>query len=168
MLGLAQASLWPWLLKDWYGKWIHEYIRFEKHTMPFPAFAFLPSGSSRSVSEDNWDSASLWTTHEVITNFKCNMEETFKDMFNLRVNFCVLLRKLKLCVQILRCYHFFNIFWICWSRCLYCSGPHARRYTFNCTWKIRQIGRVCSWTISLTPAATSHKQIKVYLIYSSV
>lgn len=39
-----------------------------------------------------------------------------------------LLRKLKLCVQILRCYHFFNIFWICWRGCFYCSGPQARRY----------------------------------------
>lgn len=44
-----------------------------------------------------------------------------------------LLRKLKLCMQILRCYHFFNIFWVCWSMCFCCSGPQARRYLFSCT-----------------------------------
>ena len=36
-----------------------------KLTVPFAAFACLPSGSSKSVSEDNWDSASLWTQSQL-------------------------------------------------------------------------------------------------------
>lgn len=44
--------------------------------------------------------------------------------------FCVvyfLLRILKLSVQILRCYHFFNIFWIFWSRWLLLLWTPSKR-----------------------------------------
>lgn len=92
MFGLNESSLWPWSLR--YGKGINEDIRFEKHTTPFPAFAFLPSGSSRSVSEDNWESASLRTTHmkseetsENSTYISWDMNKTFTSMFNLMITF---------------------------------------------------------------------------------
>lgn len=59
--------------------------RLEKHTRPFPVFALLPSGSSKSVSEDNWDSVSLHTTNEGITSRK----QTWKNnTFNLITHFC--------------------------------------------------------------------------------
>lgn len=38
-----------------------------------------------------------------------------------------LLRILKLSVQILRCYHFFNIFWIFWSRWLLLLWTPSKR-----------------------------------------
>lgn len=54
-----------------------------------------------------------------------------------------LLGTLKLCVEILRCYHFFNIFWVYWSMCLRLLWTTSERYVFSCTWKIRQIRGVC-------------------------
>ena len=61
--------------------------------------------------------------------WQCTCIRTNKqDMFNLISVVLCLRRELKLCVQILRCYHFFNIFWICWRRCFYFPGPQARWY----------------------------------------
>lgn len=63
---------------------------------------------------------SVWTTHEQHVNKRTKQQQHFKTCLireHIYVMHC-LLRELKLCVQVLRCYHFFNIFWICWSRWL--------------------------------------------------